>query len=312
MNIPYHRYLLWLMLEGKETQDILNHFDELSLPEPSEAVLVEYRTMAENLAVPPSVRRRILRRQPDDNDIKILEKYGLGELYRWKVGPAFLDDWRRGNWSQVERIIGNPILRLAIECALLTGVKSLEEFCQMLEVSTYKEQFGAPGIQFFIDHFFDHQKMSKVDWREYLKIAASDPYSYVRYHSALTQPRDDVMYLIGLPTKAAFSDFLKGILSTAEYKFRFYSTQGTEEGDKQAQKWAKMGIEAGTKYEKFSSSDVTDFAQTLQAEFEFIEPEIPQITGEMLSAVKPAEDQAKDQQSKIPAPAPLFQPETEV
>ena len=92
---------------------------------------------------------------------------------------------------------------------------------------------------------------------------------------------------MGLPTKKGFSDFLKNILNTSDYKFRYYAAHNTEEFEGQARAWAKIGMDAGVQLEKFSAGDVTDLRSRVQTAFEFRNDPIPDLPTDMLSEILP-------------------------
>lgn len=301
MHIPHTRYATWLAI-SLDADQLATKLDELSLPAMTVPQLADIVQRAVQLPLSPGLRRRLEKKAYSDQDEAIFQKLGFGEIYRSTYG-------RESLWEEIAALLVNPTLRVALESTLLADLKP-HELSQMIQVN-YKVILSERGIELYCKYFFDYKKLSRLDWREYLKQLTNDVYIYVRYQTALLQPQAETLHLVGLPSKPAFSQFLGSILSTAEYKFRRYSAQGSVEGDAAAQKWAKLGIEAGAKYEKFSSQDVTDFAATVQAEFQYIDSSIEQITGEMLSDVKPPSIEEIEKAS-VPIPPPLNQPETEV
>ncbi|NBO09710.1 MAG: hypothetical protein EBV30_10310, partial [Actinobacteria bacterium] len=90
-----------------------------------------------------------------------------------------------------------------------------------------------------------------------------------------------------------------------------YSRMSTPQADGQARAWAKVGFDAGVKYEKFSASDVQDFAKTVQTEFDYIESDIPTVQPDMLSQIKPP-DETLDKTKSLPEPPPDLFTDTEV
>lgn len=307
MTLPAHRYLIWLFLRGMELPLVLEHLEELSLPRPSTEMLNEYRSIAENTPMSVMTKRRLARNEFLAQDQEIFKKLRLEEHYLKHCGKP-LEGTNERAWQDTQALIANPVARVAVECCLAAGMK-LEEIRQLVK-HTHEIDFTDPGFELYQRVYFDCAAQNKRSWREYLKMLSRDPYSYVRFMAALTQSKDEVLHLVGLPTKPAFSNFLKKVLSKAEYKFGYLSGLGTGDGDDSARKWAKIGVIAGIQYEKFAAADVTDFSTTLQTEFEFIEDGIETVTGEMLSAVKP-ESLESAQGSKAPA-APVLSPDLEV
>ena len=133
---------------------------------------------------------------------------------------------------------------------------------------------------------------------------------YSRYFAALTKARDEVMHLVGLPTKKNFASFLDTVLVTSDYKFKFYSRQGTADGDRAARYWADIGVKAGERFEKYGARDATSFADVVQTEFEYVNEEIPMAEADLIATIKvPAA--LEDRTQEAPAPA-LVQREEEV
>ena len=303
MQLPFAKYLLWLHLRGQTVTEIDRTLDELSFPRVGAGVHASYAQRAAGLPLSHMTRKRLLRSVYNaEIDLPTFTKLGLREVYQ-TLDPDHVVP------EQISEILGNPILRVALESCLLAKVGQDE--IKALVIQTHKVELNDAVVTLYQRIYFDTASMTKVDWREYLRTCTEDNYIYVRYLAALTQPIDEVLHLVGLPTKPVFSNLLRSILSTAEYKFKRYSGHGTQEGDELAMKWAKAGIVAGVQYEKFSAADATDFSAVLQTEFEFLPDDIPNVTGEMLSCVVSDKSEEQDK-AVIHNPPPLIQPEFEV
>jgi len=142
---------------------------------------------------------------------------------------------------------------------------------------TFKVNLTEGAIDLYKKIFGNYESFSKLDWTDYLSRLSNDHYVHVRLFSALTKPRDEALILCGLPAEKAFSDFLRNVLASANYKFNYYMRQNTPEADAEARRWAKVGFEAGEKFEKYGAGDVSDFAKLVQTEFEYVTPDIPTI-----------------------------------
>lgn len=302
MQLPFAKYLTWLHLTGKPITWIDRCLDELSFPRINVGVHAEYARRASALPLSPMARKRVAKEiYNGDIDLPVFTKLGFKDLYAQYSGQA-MD-------PVVTAVLGNPVMRIAIECCL--AAKMGFDDIKALVLQTHKIELTEGALEYYSRVYFDLAPMTKPDWREYLGLCTEDPYLHSRYFAALTQPVDEMLHLVGLPTKPIFSTLLRSILSTAEYKFKRYAGHGTLEGDELAIKWAKAGIVAGVQYEKFSSADATDFSAVLQTEFEFLPDDLPNVTGEMLAGVKPPEAE-EQQKAKIHNPPPLVQPELEV
>jgi hypothetical protein len=309
MQLPFNRALLWLFVEGRTDQEIADQLDELSLPQLEHADFEGLRLQSAELPFSPGMRKRLLKKQFDKLDLIIAERVNLAEIYCRHTGNFVTYPRVQLAWEEVERILKNPVLRIAIDVGILCKY-SLEEISQILP-SAYHEQLSEEGMGLYTKYFFDYKAMSKADWRIYLRLWATIPYGYIRYHAALTKPREEALFLAGLPTKADFAGFLKTVMGTAAYKFQHYARMGTPQSDSQARSWAKVGFDAGVRYDKFSSTDATDFSKTVQTAFDYVDTDIPTITTDLLSEIKPP-DQIELKDTTAPDLRPPNQRETEV
>lgn len=294
MGLPYHRYLLWQFVEGKDVNQVTRALDEASLPIPGVAVLSDYLKQSEELPLSAGTRRRLAKKALNaEFDYPIFKKLGLGDICQ--------------GTEKLNALLQNPVLRISLECLILAKVP-LSEGMPLLQ-EQHGEVPDEDAVELYKQCFFDIVRMGKFEWRDYLKSCSTDSYLYTRYLTALTKPQSDLMHLLGLPSKPEYSRFLKNLLSTAEYKFKRYSGWDTAEGDSEARKWAKVGIEAGVRFDKFSSGDSKSLTEALQMEFDHAEAIIPDVTGEMLAATKPPTGEEAAQ--KVLPPPALF-PDMEV
>jgi hypothetical protein len=194
------------------------------------------------------------------------EKLGYGELHAWRC------DRPTKYWPAVGRIINHPLMRTALDVCIITGMDY--DKVSIILPQTFRVDFAEPAIDLYKKIFGNYESFSKLDWTDYLNRLKEDQYVYVRIFSALTKPRDEALLLCGLPAEKAFSDFLKNVLASASYKYNYYARQNTPEADAEARRWAKVGFEAGEKFEKYGAGDVSDFAKLVQTEFEYVTPEL--------------------------------------
>jgi hypothetical protein len=302
MKVPYQRHLIWMLLTGKARDRIEKVYDALTIPRPTTEVLEDTeRHVLESFPLPNSTRRRIERRQFDEKDITFFEKCKFGYLYKVTFGDGHSDlkDLHR---ELKENILDQPIVRIAIECCLIKKIEA-DEICALVQ-SGFGIHIHPDVIKQFEQIFFDTSSFDKDDWRAYLNHVAEtgENYAYGKYFAALTKSRDEVMHLVGLPTRKSFSNFLETVLVTSDYKFKFYSRQGSQEGDRAARYWADIGLKAGERFEKYAAKDATDFASTIQTEFTYVNEEIPMAEADLISLVKTQELEDKSKVGNQPAP----------
>lgn len=307
MKVPYEKALTWLLVEGKDEHFLSQQMDEITLPLPESDQLEELQEQAKALPLSPALLRRISQNKYEQADHLVLQKLGYEEAYLKTVQAEALLPGLSSLWIEVYQLLRNPVARTAVDVGILCKY-ALSDLCPMVS-ATFQEPITEAGLNLYQKYFFDTSSMAKFDWRAYLKLCAGIPYLYIRLHAALTKPRKEAMHLAGLPSKAAFAEFLKTVLATAEYKFEYYSRHGNQGSDNHARQWAKAGFNAGVLYEKFSASDVTDFSKSVQTSFAYEEDDVETISGDLLSEVRPA----STTESKTEAPAlPVVQPEHEV
>lgn len=312
MRVPYQRHLVWLILTGKDREKISTIYDRLTIPKPTKETLDEVEQLVlEKFPIPSSTRRRLERKTYSDQDMSFFEMIRFGYLYKVTFGDE-KDKLQKIHQELQERILEHPTLRIAIECCLIKKMDP-DEIVALAQAG-YGVYLSKEAVEQFRSIFFDIEGFTKDDWRAYLAhvAEAQENYMYSRYFAALTKHKDEVMHLVGLPTKKTFAAFLETVLVTSDYKFKFYSRQNTLEGDRAARYWADVGVKAGERYEKFAAKDVTDFANTVQTEFEYVNDEIPMADADLIATVKTPAIEDKSKTSEQPAPAnPVFV-ETEV
>lgn len=300
MKITYEKHLIWLQILELGTDEILRFYDNATLPPPNDEVISYYSGVANTYLLSPATRKRVCKKIYDRMDEAFFQRIGFHEIYLRDVAPERLDASTRMAWKQIDDLLQNPVVRIAVEC-LIISKQPAEEIAQLLSASAYQYNISVEAIELYERYFFKTGSFIKEDWRALLELVGNDSFTYSRYFTALTKPKADIIYLLELPTKRTFSDFLSNVLFTADYKFRYYARQNTEDGDSQARSWAKVGLDAGQKHEKYSSQDVTDFAEAVQTGFEYAETDIPMAEADLISQVKP--DLSVGVQES-PAPAP--------
>ena len=65
--------------------------------------------------------------------------------------------------------------------------------------------------------------------------------------------------------------------------------------DADARKWAKIGFEAGEKFEKYGAADASDFAALVQTEFHYVTSDIPTIDANIAAQIRPQIEAKKDE-----------------
>lgn len=298
IQLPFKRHLEWLLLEGRSKSEIERFYSNIQLPIPKEDDFDAAEDRIEGLIFPPITKRNLTRNMYTAQDRAIMKKYGYEEIYLRRMDQ---DTWKP-QWEMVGKMLNHPVMRLAVDCCLVSGFEQ-DKLVELLPIQ-FNIAIDLGALELYTKYFFDHANMDKGGWRYYLRLLQEDVYSYERLFAALTKPKDEVLYMVGLPTSAQFGNFLKNVLATANYKFRYYARHNSPEADKAAEKWAKIGFKAGELDDKFSKGDMTDFAKFVQTDFEYIESDFKTIEPEMLGSVKPSISQPTLEKKTLAPPPP--------
>ena len=290
-RLPFHRHLKWLILDGFDNATIHQFYDNIQFPIPSTEQIEQADEQLKTLIIPGATRRRLAKRIFDEGDQGVWKKHGFEEIY--------LHTLKKIDWPEIGRVLNHPVMRVALDCCLISSVDT-EKITQLLPV-TFSLAMSPESIAVYKKYFLDVDLMNKSDWQSYLRILQPDRYVHERIFAALTRNQDEVLHLVGLPTKTQFGTMLKNIMSTAHYRFEYYSRQMTPESQEEARKWAKVMIEAGVKHDRYSAADATDFSDLVQTEFIHLDTKIETISSEMLADAKP---KIEEKDTKIDAPVP--------
>lgn len=280
MGLPFQKHLEWLCLEELSEEAICDFYDDLQLPIPESEDIRNAQTKVEGLIIPPVVRKNIRKGIYKKEDNWAWEKLGYGDLHRWRYLQG-KDD----SWNTVGRILKHPVMRTAIDACTIARFTEDKLITMLSQV--YRISLTEDSLRLYRRYFGNFEAFTRSDWRRYLARINEDNYVYSRIFTALTRPLDEVLHLCGLPSENQFSDFLKNVLATANYKFSYYARQNSPEADTEARRWAKVGIESGEKYEKFGAGDANDFAKLVQTEFEYVTPHMETLDGALAEQIRP-------------------------
>ena len=258
---------------------IQNFYDNIQLPIPSTKDVEAATVKVDSLIMTPGMKRNMSRGQYKKEDTPLWERLGYGDLHHWRCNGG------DAHWTTVGRLLNHPLMRVALDACTITNFEDDKILVMLSQV--FKVQLSQEALDLYRTYFGNFRDFNRSDWQKYLSRVIDDQYVYTRIFAALTKPRDEVLHLCGLPAEGAFSDFLKNVLATASYKFNYYSKQVSSVADADARKWAKIGFEAGEKFEKYGAADASDFAKLVQTQFEYVSCEIPTINAEIANQIRP-------------------------
>jgi hypothetical protein len=191
----------------------------------------------------------------------------LDILELWQGEKPFVTPEFRMRLKLTTDIHDDPKLRMTINALVMKGVKS-HDIIQAIQA-----KFATPLREVHIDLyrrvFFDPRRLTRTDWRRYLK-RVSDQEQKI-YFLALTEPLDILKSELDLPAKVSVSSMLQGLLTRSYQKARIHLEDGGAGSAKEAREWISQVLAIADKYEKYRSADQSDFSQSLQLEFDFVE-----------------------------------------
>lgn len=280
MASPFELYLRFLVTKDLVVEEDVNaHLDLLMLPHTSQAALDEQLSFVQQ-TLPRGIQSQLENKSQGGADflhwMRVLE---IQEL--WQAEKPFVTPELRLPVKLATDIHDDPKLRMTINALLIKGVKS-HDIMQAIQ-----QKFATPLRDIHIDlyrkFFFDPRRMTRTSWRQYLKTVGDVEQKI--YFLALTEPLDIVKSELDLPAKVSVSAMLQGLLTRSYQKARIYLDDNGATSAKEAREWIEQCLAIADKYEKYRSADQTDFSQSLQLEFDFVETQFENPDSETLREV---------------------------
>lgn len=287
MSLPFRQHLTWMILEGLSNEEIRRFYDDIQFVQPPhDYIEALHLRLAETFPIPPSTKRNLKKSLYSPADEALWTKLGFRELYLHRVGKGTQEE--KDAISCLGKLLNHPVMRVALDCSLIARLP-IPEASEILP-QTFSIPLSEAAIVLYKKYFLCTESMTKKDWIYFLQQLQDDSYSYTRYYAALTRSQEEVMHLVGLPSRKQYIDFLRNVLATSDFKFRHYARHGTPEGEAEARKWAKLGVDAGEKQKKFESRDQGDLLRHIQTEFEYVDSPIPIASPELIAQMLPPPD----------------------
>lgn len=300
--MPYSKHLEWLLIEGQAPEQITAFYDNIQMPVPTASIIAEHKEKVDKLIIPPGIKKMLQKGVFKQEYKAVWERLGYGEIYGKRCGlePKI--------WEELGRILAHPVMRISLDALIICKLDE-EKLIQILP-SQYSLRISEESLKLYKKYFGNYENFLRGDWKSYLNIVKNDSFIFQRVFTALTKSSDEVLHICGLPTQKQYSDFLRNVLATADYKFKHYSRQNDPGADDAARKWAKIGVDSGEKYEKYGASDANDFAKLVQTEFEYVEQEFATIDEATMESIRPAllEGGESDKKGPEKTPPPVIDP----
>jgi hypothetical protein len=202
----------------------------------------------------------------------------MGQITRKIYEPDFMramnalevgDLWQKDKTylKLVNDIHADRWVRVVINSLLIKKLTNLE----ISRIIAAK--FSVPQKEQHIDtysrFFFNPSRMTRLDWKRYIKRCNEKERR--TYFTALTEPVEVLKTELELPTTVDVSGALQWLLTKSFLKAKTYIGVATPEAGKEAREWIDQVVKLTDKYEKYRSGDQSDFAKSLQMEFDFLE-----------------------------------------
>jgi len=269
MASPYDLYIRFLITKGmNDLKEVNLALRELRLPVIGQS---HYDRIYEFIkrSCPKGILRQMEDQKPERDFLKWMKVLEVQDM--WEGEKAYLIPEKRREIAVATSINDDPHLRLCVNALLMKGMRGKDlgesvnpKFSAMLKDGHFK---------LYQKYFFDPQRMTRTDWKEYL--ATCDNTEKHIYFIALSEPLEILKTELELPTQVNVTEPLQFLLTKSYMKAKQYLSFSTKESNSEARAWINQVVNLTDKYMKYKSSDTTDFAKTLQMEFDYVDTQFP-------------------------------------
>lgn len=265
MAVPYDLYTRFLITKGIGDLDSLNtSLEELSLPSITPKTFdTQYDLVYRS--TPKGVQTQIERKSYSADFLPWLKALEVDQL--WYDQKPYENIIWKTTIKLAYDIHEDLQLRTAINCLLIKAIPA-GDIARMLSAK-YSTLLQEEHILFYSRHFFDPRRMTRRDWRQFLRSCPDQEKN--SYFLALTEPTEAVKAELELNSKISVAEVLQFHLAKAHYRARECMSINTPSSAKEAREWLKTLTELVDKYEKYRATDNEDFARSVQMEFEYID-----------------------------------------
>lgn len=292
MARPYDTYLRFLVTKGlQETQEYNDALEALCLPAVSDAIVDEHYQFVYKM-LPKPVQKQIETKHYEGDFRKWMKVLEVDELWSFEKQYKTVDTQYI---KLVYDIHSDPRLRLTLGALLLKGVKPMD-LVQMVNLK-YSSMLKPEHLELYEKYFWNVKRMTRGDWKSYLKIA--DSYQQSILFTCLADDIDAVKVELDLPAKTSTSDMLQYLLANCFQKAKHHLRLGTPENSAEARKWIDEVLKLSDKYEKHRTGDMADFSKTLQMEFDYVDTDFMTPDDQMKDEIQRAKLEAEQQMEEI-------------
>jgi len=271
MASPYDLFCRYLLTQGADDLNALNEAlaEHRCLPVSQESFDAQFEYVSR---LPESVREQIRTGKHEGSFPAWMKTIGLDEVYATTKTPT---------WGKILTILQDPQAKNALN-ALLTKRAKPDQTAQIIN-QKYSLGISGPETALYGKIFWDPSRMPREAWRAYLRGAAEAERAILMV--ALSEPLEFLKSYLELPAKTSTSEMLQHLMAMSYLKAKQYLRQSGPTTNAEARAWIATTEHLATKYEKFKSGDVQDFAKELEMTFDYVETNFDTPDEEILKEV---------------------------
>lgn len=262
MAIPHELYLRFLATKGfDDLKKVNENLTELGLRVVSQEDLDRQWNLIHSVA-PKGIITQIERKSYSVDFLPCMKVLEVEDL--WKAEPCVK---AKATEKLCYDILQDPTLKITVNALLIKKVSIVE--ITRLMTAKYAVLYKEIHYDIYQRFFFNPQRLLRKDWKEYLKCCSENEKRL--YFTALTEDVEVLKTELDLPAQISVSETLQWLLTKSFQKAKTYMRMNTPDANRESREWISQITILADKYEKHRSGDQSDFAKSLQMEFDFIE-----------------------------------------
>jgi len=279
MAIPYELYIRFLATKGLDDIKAVNANLVANHLFPVQQDLLDKQWELIHSVVPKDILTQIEQKTYSTDFLQYMRVLEVEDL--WLGEPGVTTDSKGTLVKLVYDLLQDPVLKITAN-GLLIKKMGVAELTRVL-TAKFSGMYKDIHFDIYSRFFFNPCRMTRRDWREYLKLCAERERRI--YFTALTEDMEVLKTELDLPAQVSVSNTLQYLLTKSFQKAKTYLNINTPEAGKEAREWISQVSNLADKYEKHRSGDQHDFAKSLQMEFDFIDDQFDTPDSDIAAAV---------------------------
>lgn len=266
MARPYELFVRFLVTQGVDDVDSVNSRLEENglLPIDPDEFDNQFNIVFDN--IPKFISEKISNKNYCQDFLKWMKVLDVGEL--WELERPFVSSQKAG-FKLIYDIGLDPKLKITLQ-ALISKSENNKDICQTVNMK-YSYGLKEEHVELYKKFFWNHGRMSRKDWRHYLKRCDNNEKSV--FFVVLTEDATTVRTLLDLPSKIDITTFYSKIFIQCSQKIQHYMKINSKETNSEARAWINTLLTIGDKVKKYETGDIAEFSKTIQLEFDFAKQE---------------------------------------